>query len=145
MALNFNKYAQEGNEFLNKLAKDLGHPEEIGRAGIILRSVLHTLRDRITISESFNILSQLPMFLKAVYVEQWKYHDRPETYRKLEDFKNEVKKHQEQFGEQAFDWEMHTEEIIKTVLNRLKEDYINQGELEDIMSQLPEELEELVK
>ncbi len=28
MALNFEKYAQEGNEFVNKLAADLGHPEK---------------------------------------------------------------------------------------------------------------------
>lgn len=145
MALNFNKYAQEGNEFIHKLAKELGHPEELGRTGIVLRAVLHTLRDRITISESFNILSQLPMFLKAVYVEQWKYSDRPKTYRKVEDFKAEVKKHQEQFGEQAFDWEKPTEDIIKIVLKTLRDNYINEGELDDIMSQLPEELETLVK
>jgi uncharacterized protein (DUF2267 family) len=54
MALDFNKYAQEGNEFLHSLAKELGHEKEINQTAIILKSVLHTLRDRITISESID-------------------------------------------------------------------------------------------
>ncbi len=144
MTLHFDKYAQEANEFMNKLAKDLGHPDERNRAGMILRAVMHTLRDRITISESFNVLAQLPMFLKAVYVENWKYSERPATYSKIEDFKNEVKKQQELYGEQDFNWQKSTEEIIHIVMDHLKQ-YISQGEIEDIMAQLPEELEELVR
>ncbi len=56
MSLNFQKYAQEGQSFINDLAKELGHPEEVARTGIVLRAVLHTLRERITISESFHLL-----------------------------------------------------------------------------------------
>ncbi len=73
MAINFEKFAQEGNEFLSRLATSLGHPEEKGRTGIIMRSVMHTLRERITVGESLNLLSQLPMFLKGIYVDKWKY------------------------------------------------------------------------
>ncbi len=144
MALNFDKYAQEGNEFINKLAEKLGHPEEKARTGIILRAVLHTLRDRITISESLNLLSQLPMFMKAIYVDNWKYSERPKTFNKLEDFKTEVKEHQVQYGEQAFEWQKSTEEIVSIVLSQLGI-YISKGEAQDIMAQLPEELEEFFR
>lgn len=88
MGLNFNKYAQEGNEFLKELAVELGHPEEINRTAIILRSVLHLFRDRITISESFDFLSQLPMFLKGIYVENWKYSEKPLRIKNLTEFKH---------------------------------------------------------
>ena len=77
MAINFDKFAQEGNLFLKELAQQLGHPQEHARTGIILRAVLHTLRERITISESFNMLAQLPMFLKGIYVDNWKYSEKP--------------------------------------------------------------------
>ena len=52
--LPFDKYAQEAQAFLNKLSEDLGHKEEKQRTLIILRAVLHTVRDRITIAESFD-------------------------------------------------------------------------------------------
>ena len=143
MSLQFDRYAQDTNTFVSKLAKDLGHPEETGRTGIILRAVLHTLRDRITISESLNLLAQLPMFLKAVYVENWKYSERPKSYHKLDDFITEVKKHQEQFGESDFDWKISTREIVRIVMENLKP-YISAGEREDLKAQLPEEMEEIV-
>lgn len=140
MALNFDKYAQEGNLFLKTLAKNLGHHDETGRTGIILRAVLHTLRDRITISESLNLLSQLPMFLKGIYVDNWKYMEQPLGIRKVEDFTKEVEKHQDQYGEYEFSWDESTEDIVKTVLRELGT-YISRGEFEDIMAQLTAELE----
>ncbi len=144
MALNFDKYAQEGNFFVKNLAKSLDHPEEIGRTGIVLRAVLHTLRERITISESLNMIAQLPMFLKAVYVDNWKYREKPLTLRKIEEFTAEVEKHQEQYGEYEFSWNKSTEEIVKIVLKELGK-YISEGEFEDIIAQMPENLKELFR
>jgi hypothetical protein len=40
MAINFDKYAQEGNLFSKELAGQVGHPVEIARTGIVLRAVL---------------------------------------------------------------------------------------------------------
>lgn len=144
MALNFEKFAQEGNLFVKNLAKSLGHPDETGRTGIILRAVLHTIRDRITISESLNMLSQLPMFIKAVYADSWKYREKPLSMRTVEDFTNEVEKHQQQYGEYEFNWKESTEDIVKTVIKELGT-YITKGEFEDIMAQLPEELEKMFR
>lgn len=143
MAINFNKYAEEGNLFIKNLAKNFGHPEEIGRTGIVLRAVLHTLRDRITISESFSMMAQLPMFLKAIYVDNWKYRETPLRMNK-EEFLKEVEKHQEQYGEYEFSWDKSTEDIVKLVIKELSS-YITKGELEDIMAQLPEDIEEMFR
>jgi len=141
MALNFDKYAQEGNEFINNLATKLGHPQEIARTGIILRAVMHTLRDRLTISESLHLLAQLPMFLKAVYVENWKYIEKPVRFTTLDDLTDEVKKYQDNYGESEFNWEMHTKDIVRTVLEELGK-FISKGESEHIKAQLPQELED---
>lgn len=139
MAINFDKYAQEGNLFVKNLAEKLGHPNEVARTGILLRAVLHTLRDRITIGESLNMMAQLPMFLKAVYVEDWKYSEQPTKISTMEEFSEEVEKHQEQYGEQEFSWKKSTEELVQIILGELAT-YISQGEFEDIKSQLPEGL-----
>ncbi len=144
MAINFEKFAQEGNEFLNNLTSGLGHPEEEGRTGIILRAVMHTLRERITISESLNLLAQLPMFLKGIYVDGWRYREKPLDLKSAEDFTNEVKKHQAHYGERQFEWEKSTEEIVKIVLNHLGK-YISDGEFEDIIAQMPKPLKGLIR
>ncbi len=144
MALNFDKFAQEGNHFVNELARSLGHPEETGRTSIVLRAVLHSLRERITISESLHLLSQLPMFLKGVYVDNWKYREKPLDLNTREEFAGEVEKHQDQYGEREFSWDMSTEKIIQTVISALNK-YVSKGEFEDIIAQLPEDLKGLFR
>ncbi len=144
MGLNFEKYAHEGNSFIKELAKNLGHPDETARTGIILRAVFHTLRQRISIGESLNFVSQLPMFLKGIYVDSWEYDDTPSEIRTIEDFKNEVKRLQDLYGEQQFNWETSTEDIIGIVFSTLGK-YISEGEYEDIISQMPKELKSLFR
>ena len=145
MALDFDKYAQEGNEFINHLAGELGHPNEVGKTSIVLRAVLHTLRDRLTVGESINLLAQLPMMLKAVYVEDWKYSEKPVKLKSIEELKEYVKEEQEKYGETQFNWEEPTREIIATVLRVLSERYLSDGELKDIMAQLPEQMESVIR
>lgn len=62
---NFEKFVLEAHEYVNKLALDVGHPEEKERALIVWRAVMHTVRDRIQISESFHVMSQLPTILEG--------------------------------------------------------------------------------
>jgi len=145
MALDFEKYAQEGNEIINHLANELGHPQETPKTSIILRAVLHTLRDRLTVSESINLMAQLPMMLKAVYVDDWKYSDKPVKLKSIEDLKEHVKQEQEKYGETEFNWEESTRSIIETVLRVMSERYLSDGELKNIIAQLPEEMEEVVR
>ncbi len=144
MALNFEKYAQEGNQFLNALARELGHPEEVGRSGILLRAVLHTIRERITISESLHFLSQFPMFLKAVYVDGWKYRDKPLKIDSKEAFLDEIKHHQDQYGEMEFSWKKSTEELTGIVLSEINK-HVSEGEFEHIMAQMPTEIRKMIQ
>lgn len=143
MALNFEKYAQEGSHFVNNLAKDLGHPEEKARTGIVLRSVLHAIRERLTVSESLHILSQLPMFLKSIYVDNWKYREKPLGLNTTEDLLKEVENYQEQYGESDFDWNKTTAEIVQIVLRALGA-FISEGEFRHIIAQMPEQLAEFL-
>jgi len=70
MALNFNQFAVEANTFLKTYTKKL-NTTDTEKAGRILSSILHGLRDVISMEESLNLIAQFPMFLKAVYVNGW--------------------------------------------------------------------------
>lgn len=140
--MNFEKYAQEGNEFVNKLASRLGHPEEKATTMIILRSVFAAIRNSITVSESLDFISQMPMMLKALYVDQWKYREKPERINSIEDFKTRVKLEQIKFGESQFDWPEHTEDIIRTVISCLQE-YVDEGQMEHVRNMMSKEVQPL--
>lgn len=70
--MNFEKYVQESNEFLKEVANELNNGGDTNHAYRVLRTVFHTLREILTTEESLHMIAQLPMLLKAVYVEGWK-------------------------------------------------------------------------
>lgn len=139
----FDKFAQEANEFINELSEELGHPESKEQVLIAFRAVLHSIRDRITIGESLDVISQLPMMLKALYVEQWKYQEKPNKFDSIEEFKNNVKKRQEKYGEKQFDWSLSTEDIIARIIGKLGK-YLDEGQLKHIEKQMPQEIKTLI-
>ena len=142
--LGYEKFVQEANEYFNKLANDLGHPNEQSRASMIWRSVVHTIRDRIHMSEFLDFISPLPMLLKAMAIEGWKYRDKPKyNYETIEQMKTLVKAHQNQYGEYEFDWKMPTEEIISITLESLAR-YIPESQMEQVRGQLPAEVKEVI-
>lgn len=140
MTLNFDKYAQEGHTFVKHLAQELNHPEEESRVGIILRSVLHALRDRISIEENFDVISQLPMFLKAIYVHEWKYRDNVDRLKNMDEFTQKVKEEQQKYGETEFNWSESTEEIVSQTVAFISERYWSEGLINDIKANLPEDI-----
>lgn len=142
--LSFEKFAQEAHEYVNELAQELGHPEEKERTLIIWRSVLHTVRDRIHFGESLQLMDPLPMIFKGIYVQNWKYNEKPpKDYDTIEEMSNEVKNLQEQYGERDFPWKKSTEEIITITINSLKR-FMDESQLQHIKDQMPKEVKELV-
>ncbi|MBL7849842.1 MAG: DUF2267 domain-containing protein, partial [Cyclobacteriaceae bacterium] len=71
MTIDFEKYAMKGNEFMNILARRLGDENNRDRAGRVLRHVFAVLRNHISPEESLQLLSQLPVAIKGVYVDGW--------------------------------------------------------------------------
>ncbi|WP_029036883.1 DUF2267 domain-containing protein [Salinimicrobium xinjiangense] len=142
--LSFNKFAKEAYDYVNELARDLEHPEEKDRVLTIWRAVMHTIRDRIHLGESFQIIDPLPMIFKGIYVENWKYTEKPpKDFSSIEEMKTEVKQIQAQYGEEDFPWKKSTEEIISITLNSLKK-FMSDDQLHHIKDQLPKEVKELV-
>ena len=139
----FEKHVQGANEYLKTLAADLGHPEEKSRVFIIWRAVMHAIRERIQLGESLDLISQFPMLLKGYYVDNWKYSEKPSlSFDTIEGMKDQVKKYQDRYGEQQFNWSKSTEEIIAITLKSL-ERFLSEGQMEHIKGQMPQAVEPL--
>lgn len=143
MSLNFDKHAQKGNEFINELARELGDKTDKAKAGKILRAVFKTLRNHLTLTENFQLLSQLPMALKAVYVEAWMPTHELEIGRKKIDFVQEVLKCEEKNAWPKAEDIERTLKAIRSVFKILKK-YISDGEFRSMEAVLPKPLKELL-
>lgn len=143
MPLNFEKYIAKGNEFVNLLMKEL-NTEDRDHAGRILRSVFRALRNRLTVAESIQLLAQLPMPLKALYVDGWKFQQSKSRIKSMEDFAIEVMAEDGKASWRDFSTVDEATASIKSVLRTLSK-YISPGEMNDMMDVLPQQLQQELK
>ncbi|MBI2279468.1 MAG: DUF2267 domain-containing protein [Bacteroidetes bacterium] len=143
MALNFDKIAIKGNEFLKDLAKELGYPEDTNKAGRVLKAILHALRNQLTVEESVQLMAQFPLFLKAVYVENWSLRKQDNKPRNMTEFIHEIKKINKQTAQHDFKTDDDVDHAIAVVFMSLRK-YVSLGELEDIKAVLPKDLKLIV-
>lgn len=142
MALNFNQYAAEGNEFLKQYAKEIDLSEHPEKAGRILNSILHGLRSIITVEESLQFIAQLPMFLKAVYVNGWSIKAKKERVKDIKGFIDLIRSLDGKTSWYDFESDEIAEDYIQSTFLVLRT-YVSSGEMEDIRDELPKRLKKL--
>lgn len=142
MALNFTHFAVEANTFLKHYTKEMGLVNDSEKAGRILAAILHALRDVITTEESLQLISQFPMFLKAVYVNGWTIHKKKKI-KTMTEFIDLVRKHDGTTSVHDFGSDEQAENYIATTFIALRK-YVSLGELEDIRTGLPKDLKSMV-
>ena len=142
MPLNFEKYTSKANELLKEVADELNDPGNKTIAGKLLKGVLHTLRDVISMEESLQFISELPMIFKGIYVDGWtpmKHHDRIKT---VEEFVDRVYKKAAIGPKTSFQGFETDEEVVKVVISVLRR-HISKGEIADVRAGMPKGLIEL--
>lgn len=142
MVLNFHQFATEAETFIRDLAGELGYPDDRNRAARVLKSVLHTMRDIIPPEESVEFMAQLPMFLKAVYVEGWTL-SQDVSIRSQEEFMAEVRRNDGNVAARDFADEDDVSRSVSVVFMMLHR-YVSLGEMEDIRAVLPKKLKPLL-
>ncbi|WP_373071648.1 DUF2267 domain-containing protein [Zeaxanthinibacter enoshimensis] len=144
MSINFNQYAAEGNTFLNEYAKEMTMENDKDKAGRILVSILHALREIISIEESIQLIAQLPMFLKALYVNRWSTRGRNRKVKNMEQFADLVREFDGSaaINDFGYDNDLLEKYIDATII--YMRNYISQGEMEDIRDGLPKDLKSLI-
>lgn len=142
MSMNFEKCAGKGNEFVGLVAEEL----EVSRnkAGRIIRAVLHALRNRLTHEESFQLLAQLPMALKGLYVEGWMYNKPCRRIRHLHEFFEEVRL--EDAGLAGYNFtDMGITKVAVTAVFKQLNFVLSGREMQNIKAVMPVEIRKLIK
>lgn len=144
MALNFNQYATEGNTFLKDYTKEMDLGKDTKKAGRIFTAVMHALRDIIPTEESLQLIAQLPMFLKAVYVNGWSIKKKKPKIKTMAEFLELVRSHDWPAAANDFtDSDEVAERFVDTTFIYLRK-YVSLGEMEDIRDSLPKDLKSMI-
>jgi uncharacterized protein (DUF2267 family) len=88
-SLNFEKYAVEGNRFVNEVAAKLKCDRNT--AGRVTRAVIQAVRDRLPVDDAIEFAQGLPMALKGVFIDQYDISKAPVLIRNADDFINFVR------------------------------------------------------
>jgi uncharacterized protein (DUF2267 family) len=131
----FDTTVQKTNAWLKELMTVMSWDDR-HRAYLAMRSVLHALRDRLTVDEVAQLGAQLPMLMRGFYYEEWDPSHKPEKIRNRRDFLVQIS--------DAFvdDGPSGADEIARGVF-RVLESRVSAGEIDDILRILPSELREL--
>ncbi len=142
MILDFNKHAMKGNEFLNRLEDNLGDADR-AHAARILRSTLRVLRNHLTFEESLQLLSQLPMPIKAVYVDGWKKGEHKKI-RTVDDFLIEIIMEDGSNAWRDFENKEDLIDCVRAVIDTMRL-YVSAQEIDQALGTLPRALQEILE
>jgi uncharacterized protein (DUF2267 family) len=131
----FEKTITKSNEWLNDVSSELDwdDPDKSYKA---LRSVLHFLRDCLTVQEAADFGAQMPMLIRGLYFEGWRPTGKPVKHQKRADFVQFVNGH---FTEDDY---IEDEDIIRGVFNVLRS-HVTAGEIDDIIGCLAKDIQPL--
>ncbi len=101
-----------------------------------LRTVLHLLRDRLTVQECAEFSAQLPVLVRGIYFDGWRPEDVPVKLNR-DDFLYEVR--------QGFPYDVEggPERVARVVLDALRR-HVTQGEWQDVKAGMPRDLQQLI-
>jgi uncharacterized protein (DUF2267 family) len=120
------------NAWFKELATELGW-EDRKRVYHALRSVLHALRDRLTVDEAADLSAQLPLLIRGLYYEGWDPSSTPVRERHREAFLRHI----------ATDFRndpgLYPEGIAWAVFKVL-ENHVSSGEIRDVLHVLPRQV-----
>jgi uncharacterized protein (DUF2267 family) len=140
--LNFERYAEEGNRFINEVARDL----KVSRnsAARITKAVLHAIRDRLPAVDAVEFAQGLPMALKGIYFDQWAISQNPVVIRRPHDFLDYIYYKDEFCADIDFPHEDSVEESLRAVFSVL-EFYMDRGQTEQIKKIMGNPIRELIE
>jgi uncharacterized protein (DUF2267 family) len=132
----FDTSLQKTQIWFNDLTPQLDWEDQPQKTYLALRTVLHALRDRLTVEEAIQLSAQLPMLIRGFYFEGWNLKDKPHKERHAEDFLQHVT--------DAFkdDPSVNARQVTRAVF-RVIDKHVSAGEIADIKGILPKEIKEL--
>jgi uncharacterized protein (DUF2267 family) len=130
----FDRTLESTHVWLNEICNDIGGDKQV--AWKVLSTVLHKLRDRLTINLAAHLGAQLPLLVRGVYYDQFEPGKMPSEGRSREEFVAEVA-----------EWLSDTrpvdpEEAIRSVFRVLSR-HISEGQVSKVRDALPKSLRQM--
>ncbi len=128
---------EKAHIWLREIAAELGD-EDRQYAYRVLRAVLHSLRDRLTVDVAAKLASQLPTLIRGIYYEDWDPSRTPLAIHDVGAFLDHVARE----GRMAGDTEAS---IAVTAVTRVLRAHVSAGEIDGVLAVLPEALRVLIE
>ena len=130
----FDRTLETTHVWLNEICNDLGPDKQV--AWKVLSTVLHKLRDRLTLNLAAHLGAQLPLLVRGVYYDQFEPGKMPSEFRSREEFIAEVA-----------EWLSDTrpvdpEEAIRSVFRVLSR-HISEGQINKVRDALPKNVRQM--
>lgn len=130
----FDRTLETTHIWLNEICNDLGPDKQV--AWKVLSTVLHKLRDRLTLNLAAHLGAQLPLLIRGVYYDQFEPGKMPSEFRSREEFVAEVA-----------EWLSDTrpvdpQEAIRSVFRVLSR-HISEGQISKVRDALPKSLRQM--
>jgi uncharacterized protein (DUF2267 family) len=124
------------NEWLSQLATELGHDDR-EEAWRILKAYFQVLRDELTLDEAAQLAAQLPLVLRGAFYEGFDPGHQPAKVRDREEFLGRLAERARLSG---------SEEAARAAeaSTRVLRSHVTEGEWDDVLSQLPAEVREVL-
>lgn len=132
----FSKTLEKTNEWLGHLESVMGWKDR-HKAYMILRGVLHALRDRLTPEETADLAAELPMLVRGFFYEGWHPAHKPLKYRHKDEFLRRVATEAPWLDGDGL------ERAVTAVFEILSSELGGAGETAQVRRMLPAELREL--
>lgn len=142
MSLDFEIYAAKGKKFVSLVAGELHVPPV--KAGKVIRAVFHALRNWLSHEESFQLVAQLPMSLKGVYVDGWKFNKDFAHIIHLNDFLDEVRQEDDHHSGYDFGDNSKAMLAVAAVFKAINY-FVTEEEMNEFIQVLPTPLKTFIK
>jgi uncharacterized protein (DUF2267 family) len=130
----FDKTLETTHVWLKEIMTDLGSDKQV--AWKVLSTVLHTIRDRLTVNLAAHLGAQLPLLVRGVYYDRFEPSKMPGECRNRDDFIAEVSA-----------WLSDTrpvdpDDAVRSVFKVLTR-HISQGQVDHVKQALPKSVRQM--
>lgn len=135
----FDSTIQRTNAWLKDLMLELNWQDH-RKTYLVLRSVLHAIRDHLPVHDAVRLGEELPMLIRGFYFDHWDPTGKPLPLRSRNDFLSTLSEYtaRDSHGSPATD-----PEIVARAVFRLLDKKASDGEMGDIQHLMPGVLLEL--
>ena len=137
----FGQYENDATKFVSEVSRELDNQDNHQASVRIMTSVLHVIRDILTLEGSLHLISQLPLLIKGIYVSGW-HVGAKEKIKDKDELIECLLLQNPRTGPGDFGTDERALSNVRAII-RVLQKRVSAGEIDDIKAQFPMELKDL--